>query len=178
MKRMGSLVTLVVLVLALFPGIARAGVPDADDTDGPFDLRQVDVRPKGQDRLMLTVRFWPGFTSSALRYGSTLDPDRRVYAVIQGAPDGDFTNGAYQHDGYFFRRAGAIWFRNGEFASSPCCWTSKVTRVDPTTLRVRFIPWWVRLDEADNDIPLRVRVATTWCADGSCVRDHSRWAYS
>jgi hypothetical protein len=53
-----------------------------------------------------------------------------------------------------------------------------VTRVDPTTLRVRFIPWWIRLEEADNDIPLRVRVATTWFADGSCVRDHSRWAYS
>ena len=177
MKRLSSQMTIVVLALALFPAIARAGVPDADDADGPFDLRQVDARPK-HDRVSLTVRFWPGFTSSALRYGSTYDPDRRVYAVIQGAPDGDFTNGAYQHDGYFFRRAGAIWFRNGEFGSSPCCWTSKVTPVDRSTLRVRFPAWWVRWGEAENDIPLRVRVATTWCADGTCVRDHSRWGYS
>src|SRR4051794_1340241 len=107
---MGSLVTIAVLVLALFPGMARAGVPDADDSDGPFDLRHIDAGPKGQDRLTLTVRFWPGFTAAALRYGSALDPDRRVYAVIQGAPDGDFTNGAFQHDGYFFRRAGQVWF--------------------------------------------------------------------
>ena len=152
-------------------------MPDADDTDGPFDLRQVDVRPKGQDRLMLTVRFWPGFTSSALRYGSTSDPDRRVYAVIQGAPDGDSPTAptsTTDTPSVVRERSGS---HNGEFASSPCCWTSKVTRVHPTTLRVRFIPWWVRLKRRTTT-PTEGGVATTWCADGSCVRDHSRRAYS
>ncbi len=178
MKRMGSVVTLVVLVLALFPGIARAGVPDADDTDGPFDLRQVDVRPKGQDRLMLTVRFWPEFTSSALRYGSTLDPDRRVYAVDPGRARRRLHQRRLPARRILLPSCGSDLVPQREFASSPCCWTSKVARVDPTTLRVRFIPWWVRLEEADNDIPLRVRVATTWCADGTCARDHTRWGYS
>jgi len=176
-KRIVPVALMALVTIALMPGHALAGVPDAEDANGPFDLRRVDVRPTNQDRVTLTVRFWPGFTTSALRYGSVYDPDRRVYAVIQGAPDGDFTDGFFQHDGYFFRRAGELWFRNGEFGSSPCCWTSGATLVDRHTLVARFVPWWVRSDDADNDIPLRVRIATTWC-DGSCARDHSRWAHA
>ena len=106
MKRMGSLVTVAVLVLALFPWDRPGRGARCRRRRRSVRPSYIDARPKGQDRLTLTVRFWPGFTAAALRYGSTLDPDRRVYAVIQGAPDGDFTNGAFQHDGYFFRRAG------------------------------------------------------------------------
>ena len=177
-KRMVVAAVLMPFVISLAPGLAHAAVLDPDETSGPFDLRWVDAAPTHHDRIALTVRFWPGFTGASLPQGHTLDLRRQVTIVVEGAPDGDFTNGAYHHEGYFFRHAGKLWLRNGEFGSSPCCWTTRSTRLDVSTLQVRFIPWWVRWGKAPNDIPIRFRVATRWCTDEGCVRDHTRWGYA
>ena len=179
MKRTLMVAVMASLVLAsLAAGLARAAVPDPADTGGPFDLRSVDAAPTPVDRVETTVVLWPGFSFVALPRGATHDLRRHVFVTLEGAPDDDFTNGAYRHYGFFFRRDGGIWFRNGEFGSSPCCWTTPAERVNDTTLRVRFIPWWVRFGEAGNDIAIRYRVATRWCTDEGCVRDHSRWGYA
>jgi hypothetical protein len=178
MRRSCSVVLLTALVISLVPGLAHAAVLDPDETSGPFDLRSVDAAPTNHDKVALTVRFWPGFTGASLPQGHTYDLRRHVFIVVEGSPDGDFTHGAYHHAGYFFRHAGKLWLRNGEFGSSPCCWTTRATRLDASTLQVRFIPWWVRWEKAPNDISIRFRVATRRCTDDGCVRDHTRWGYS
>jgi len=175
--RIPLLLAVACLLLALTGGIARAGVTDPGETGGPFDIRRVGAAPAGSDRIELTVRFWPGFTVASVPLGPAYDRRRHVLSEVEGAPDGDFTDGAYNHEGFFFRRDGRIWFRNGEFGSSPCCWTTPVARLDRSTLRVRFIPWWVRLGEADNRIAIRYRVATRSCTDEECLRDQTRWGY-
>jgi hypothetical protein len=141
-KRMVAVAVLMSFAVSLAPGVAGAAVLDPDETSGPFDLRWLDAAPTHHDRIVLTVRFWPGFTGASLPQGHTYDLRRQVSIVVEGAPDGDFTRGAYHHEGYFFRHAGKLWLRNGEFGSSPCCWTTSSTRLDDSTLQVRFIPWW------------------------------------
>ena len=174
-----------VLVAALFvsllialPGVAHAGVWDPPTTGGPFDIRWVEAVPTKHDRIKLTIGFWPGFRFGALPKGAAYDLRHHVFVEVQGAPDGDFTNGSYYHAGFLYRRDGRIWLRNGEFGSSPCCWTTPVTRLHPSTVRVRFIPWWVRWEEADNLIPIRYRLKTRSCVQDDCVRDHTRWGYA
>jgi hypothetical protein len=179
---------LVSLAMTIAPGVARAGVWDDGSTGGPFDIRWVGAVRTQNARIKLTVGFWPGFTVSAIPKGAAIDSRQHVDVTVQGSPDDDFPG--YQHSGYFFRRDGRIWFRNGEFGSSPCCWTNPVTRIDPYTLRVRFTPWWARWDPAGIDIPFRYRVATRACGGGAggagvevstasdCVRDHVRWVHS
>jgi hypothetical protein len=181
---------LVSLAMTIAPGVARAGVWDDGSTGGPFDIRWVGAVRTQNARIKLTVGFWPGFAAAALPKGAVYDPRQIVLVTVQGSPDDDFEDGAYQHSGFFFRRDGRIWFRNGEFGSSPCCWTNPVTRIDPYTLRVRFTPWWARWDPAGIDIPFRYRVATRYCGGGAggagvevstasdCVRDHVRWVHS
>ena len=122
------------LAMTLAPGVARAGVWDDGTTGGPFDLRWVGAVRTQNARIKLTVGLWPGFTVSALPKGAAFDPRQHVDVTVQGSPDGDFEDGAYQHSGFFFRRDGRIWFHNGEFGSSPCCWTDPVTRIDRNTL--------------------------------------------
>ncbi|CAN5808052.1 hypothetical protein BH18ACT17_BH18ACT17_08950 [soil metagenome] len=98
---------------------------DPGETGGPFDIRRVDAASAGSDRIELTVRFWPGFTVASVPLGPAYDRRRHVPSEVEGAPDGDFTDGTYNQEGFFFRRDGRIWFRNGEFGSSPCCWTTR-----------------------------------------------------
>jgi hypothetical protein len=166
------------LVLTILPQVAHAGVWDPPTTGGPFDIRWVEAVPTSHDRIKLTIGFWPGFTISALPKGAIYDRRQHVFVQVEGSPDGDFSNGFHYHAGSLFRRGGRLWLRNGEFGSSPCCWTTPVTRLDATTLRVRFIPWWVRWDEDGNDIPIRARVKTRSCVGENCVRDHTRWSYA
>jgi hypothetical protein len=186
-RRWIGLALVLSLAMTLAPGVARAGVWDDGTTGGPFDLRWVGaVRMQQNARIKLTVSFWPGFTVSALPWGRSLLPDPREHVWVTVKGSDDFSKGAFSHSGYFFRQGGRIWFRNGEFGSSPCCWTSPVARLGRNTLRVRFIPFWVRFDYAGIDIPIRYRVATRWCGGGTgsavavsptsdCVRDHVRW---
>jgi hypothetical protein len=185
-KRAMVMAIVVSLAMTLAPGVARAGVWDEGTTGGPFDLRWVGAVRTQNGRITLTVGFWPGFTVSALPWGRAFDLRRHVYVTVDGSDD--FSEGASSHSGYFFRQGGRIWFRNGEFGSSPCCWKSPVARIDRNTLRVRFIPWWVRFHLAAIGTPIRYRVATRWCGGGAgsglavstasdCVRDHVRWVY-
>jgi hypothetical protein len=177
LKRSSLSGLVVVLVFTALPGVAHADVWDPPTSGGPFDVRWIDAAPT-HDRIKLTIRFWPGFRFGSLPKGGTYDLRQHVFVTVDGAPDGDFSNGAYRHAGFFFRRDGRIWFRNGEFGSSPCCWITPVARISPSTLRVRFIPWWVRWDEAGADIPIRYRVETRSCDGDDCVRDHTGWGYA
>ena len=74
MKRAMVMSLVVSLAMTLTAGVAHAGIWDEGTTGGPFDLRWVGAVPTQNDRIKLTVGFWPGFAAAALPEGRCLRP--------------------------------------------------------------------------------------------------------
>jgi hypothetical protein len=162
LHRVMVIVALIVSMLFL-PSSAAASVWDADDVDGPLDIRSVNVVPLRHDRLNLTISFWAPFHRSAIghRFGEGVWVGFDMHTF-------DFVTNAY-----VLRRSGSIVLVHGDFGSSACCYRSRITWLSRRTLTTNFLPWWIRTGEdVSHGMPYQARSRV--CRD-PCIRDHTRW---
>ncbi len=164
---MARRVVLLISALLLFlPSPALAiGDWDADDVDGPLDLRWIGASfTSDGEKIRLTITFHDGFQPSAIVHRS-----RR--------PTGVTIHLTSFLDGYFLRRRdGRTVFLYGDFGSS-CgfsrrnCWSAPVHFAESSLLRVAFE---AIVDDADPTY--EVRAMSLWLeADDRRIGDRTGW---
>jgi hypothetical protein len=149
-RRIAVVVSLVVaLILGLTLPTGAASDFDADDVEGPLDLRWIGAWFTQDDDVRLTISFYDGFRVSALPKVHRGRNQLRVSLTI-------FLSGV------FVRRHGRIVLFYGDFGSG-CgavfprfCFRARVTRSSDNVLKVRFP---IVVDAPDLSYEVRVFTA-------------------